>query len=150
MNSIFVLFVQAHPTKKKKDGVKISWMQSKVVKTIVDNMIDGKFPKQPDGKYIILVEEGTEERCKEMEKEFWETGTVGLQDKINKNIDESRITPRWLKKKFKKLIGQSDKVRDYFMAVQTCFSVTTSTHVLPYMDLIELEAYFDFIETLEA
>jgi len=150
MNNMFVLYVVAHPVKKKKDGLKLSWIQSKVVKTIVDNMTDTKFPKQDDGKYIVIVDTGNESECKTMEEEFWNTGTVKLQEKINKNIDNDRITPKWLKNKFKKLIAKGEKVKDYFVTINTCFHITTTTHILPEMENKELEDYFRSLEIGES
>jgi len=134
---IFVMYVQQMECAKA-----LKFAQGRMARSIVKNMVGDNIQKQDDGKYIVLVDRGTKEECEKMEKEFWEQGSVNLQDSLKDNIENSRLTPRFMKNKFKKLTDKSEKVKTYFDAISTAFGIVTTTHILPEMSLEELEKYF--------
>jgi len=136
---MFIMFVQGGEVPK---GKMMGYFQNKVMLNIVNNMSGEKCPKQEDKKYIVIVDRGSKESCNKMQDEFWNYGSVNMQEKIAENMKKDRITPNWLKNKMKNMVDKSHKVKEYFDMIQAGFNIVTTTHVLPKMNKKELFIYF--------
>ena len=122
---------------------KIRFLQNLFIKQYMKEAT-GFFQKQDDGCYIVKIKdsEGTKEEVEEQEKDFWENGSID-HSKALEGINNSRLTPKPVKKMFSSLLSKSNKVSEVNIMFRTFLNILQTTHVLPAnLSQESIEDYF--------
>jgi len=91
-----------HITGKKVKDAMFRKTQGDFAYSLATGLSQDKFPKEKDNNYLIVLFNGSEKECKEMETKFWEEGSLNYND-MKKHIEGLRTT-RFIKNSMLKII----------------------------------------------
>lgn len=129
-----------HVTGKKVKDAMFRKTQGEFSYSLARGLASAKFPKEKDNDYLVVLFNGSEQECKDMQHKFWEEGSLNHAEMLEQ-INNMKTT-RLIKSSMLKIVNKSQKFRDYINYMKAMLNILVTTHILEDMTLTEVETHF--------